>query len=750
MRIGIFTYGASEGAATLRQAINERFEDSDPARILLRNGNSRFRGRSGDFIINWGSRNSENVSTVTGSGTLINSVAAVSRAANKDRTAEAIGDLMVESTTSPLEAEEWKNAGFGVFARKELNGHSGSGIVYIANEEPEYLGNVEFSSSVIEAPLYTKAVMDSDRKEFRLHVFQGNVIAIQQKRRRNGWRENEDYSDIVRNHGNGWVFATSGITPSQHLLRTCIDAVDKLGLDFGAVDVVETSDVVKVYEVNTAPGLDSDTTREAYSQAFHQLVNDDPITVPDESYSLRETSDVTAPTPSSEVETFPAGAVEDAMRALSASESSDTESRLDNTIFRYHLFKRFVKEDLIELATSSLGRKNAMEHLFVAYSHLLDSGLNVDKMYSAETINEAFTWSQTPQGHSFWQSVHQNRNPSSKTVEDVLGETPACITRKTTLRLELDDICPTIMRMIAGTTSGQRNIEIGKYDRELTRQIFTNSVVYMELPHISNVWSSVNTYINAVADGGDDFPLRSKILASPISRNVIKRLGFEAGVKLMSSFSTYYDQNTNANISNFMRTLDLTSEQRRLFNKANDMYMNGEVFEPIIYSVEPEELPESNYKTFYSDFVCKALADASGMSMRQASYELHLASTRTEVTVDEVPTFAFDWDNTPQGTVWWGKAMRGEDYLQLNTIPGNYPQFSEGPEETIPTPEPLPVMPTAQTTERTVGVLYSVSLNGTPTVAQYTGNGKFAILGMDNEYPESIFDVVGLPVILNL
>ena len=158
-----------------------------------------------------------------------------------------------EWTLNYDEALNWVTAGHVVFCRTLTRAHSGRGIV-IARSAQE----------LVHAPLYTKYI--KKKKEFRVHVFNNQIIDIQEKRR--GFDAPEaDF--LIRNHANGFVFCRDDIIEPTDLRTTAIQAVASLGLDFGAVDMVWNEHYNKSYalEVNTAPGLEG-TTLETYSKAI--------------------------------------------------------------------------------------------------------------------------------------------------------------------------------------------------------------------------------------------------------------------------------------------------------------------------------------------------------------------------------------------------------------------------------------------------------------------------------------------------
>ena len=96
-------------------------------------------------------------------------------------------------------------------------------------------------------------------REYRVHVFDGNVIGVQRKLFKVGSR---NYDPIVWNLGTNWFFRDETerntrrhVTVSQLGIR----AVHALGLDFGAVDIINGEDGnFYVLECNTAPGLHPD------------------------------------------------------------------------------------------------------------------------------------------------------------------------------------------------------------------------------------------------------------------------------------------------------------------------------------------------------------------------------------------------------------------------------------------------------------------------------------------------------------
>jgi glutathione synthase/RimK-type ligase-like ATP-grasp enzyme len=141
-----------------------------------------------------------------------------------------------------------------------LTGHSGSGIV-IARDPLE----------IVDAPLYTKAAKHKD--EYRVHVFKGEVIDVQKKKRKLNWEGPTDSG--IRNLANGWVYARSDVSVPTKVIDAAVDAVNTLGLDFGAVDIGYNQHLDKaiLFEINTAPGLFG-TTLEKYKEVFTKYMEE--------------------------------------------------------------------------------------------------------------------------------------------------------------------------------------------------------------------------------------------------------------------------------------------------------------------------------------------------------------------------------------------------------------------------------------------------------------------------------------------
>ena len=249
MRAKIYPYKkGSKSAKALADALGIK-------RIKL--DGSKFVGKAGDFIINWGS--SKLPVDIAGDAVIINEPECVALAANKFKTFEALNQYGVSIppfTDNLEEAKAWPC----VVERHLLNGHSGAGI------------KIKQKGEVLEpCPLYVKYI--PKKSEWRIHVVMGNVIAVQRKARsRDVPDEKVDWK--VRNHDNGFIFARNeGAEPPYSVVHHAVNAVEALGLDMGAVDVIfnEKNDQAYVLEVNTACGLEGETVND-YANALGKIL----------------------------------------------------------------------------------------------------------------------------------------------------------------------------------------------------------------------------------------------------------------------------------------------------------------------------------------------------------------------------------------------------------------------------------------------------------------------------------------------
>lgn len=221
-------------------------------------------------FINWGASQmslwSENDSST------INAPFHVQKALSKLETLTILKEASVpclEATSEALLASQWVTQGLVLGRKDGLSG--GKGI----KKYEQGSGLVPTNTNHDFFVKYWKKT-----HEYRVHVFKGQVIDIQQKRRRTEWTGN--YDPMIRNFDNGWVFCHDNLKGSEHergqIGATAVAAVSALNLDFGAVDILaryKTSGVLSshvVCEINTAPGLEGQTL-EKYVTAIRGYLN---------------------------------------------------------------------------------------------------------------------------------------------------------------------------------------------------------------------------------------------------------------------------------------------------------------------------------------------------------------------------------------------------------------------------------------------------------------------------------------------
>lgn len=261
-RIRVLPYGPSDSVRELTSAINAKIQElrlNANVMSLVSEG-SRYRSRVGDIVVNYGNRRYNDA--FFGGATVLNSVVALNRAANKVAAFNALRLAevkTVEYTTDRELALNW-NQNEIVYERGTLTGHSGEGITVRLPRE-----------GIADAPLYTKGIQ-GPRREWRVHVFEGVITYVQKKIRRNGYRDLSTYREDIRNHHTGWVYSSNfQDAPPDQVLIQAHKAVSALGLNFGAVDLISKNTNAWVLEVNTAPGL-TGTTLETYTHNIVEFV----------------------------------------------------------------------------------------------------------------------------------------------------------------------------------------------------------------------------------------------------------------------------------------------------------------------------------------------------------------------------------------------------------------------------------------------------------------------------------------------
>jgi len=256
--VKLLRHGASNGARALARALGIR---------MLRLKGSRYRYRSGDKIINWGSSTDHGYPSCA----FINDPAAVAVAQSKTdtyRVLEEAGIPTCEWTDDRNEALRWCATGEARVIHRALDrGSQGRGMTVYSADGTEWSAPTHEMDALAYGGFFVKVFGNVlHNKEYRIHVVNGEVIDRQEKRRRNG--HERGVNPYIRSARNGWVFCRDGLQLDEAVDQAAIEAVEALGLDFGAVDIARSErGEVCVYEVNTAPGLEG-TTLDSYTRAL--------------------------------------------------------------------------------------------------------------------------------------------------------------------------------------------------------------------------------------------------------------------------------------------------------------------------------------------------------------------------------------------------------------------------------------------------------------------------------------------------
>lgn len=209
------------------------------------------------ILINWGCSDIPDVGHLV---QVINDPDAVTNSVDKVTCLEILknsGVPTVEFTKSQEEAKKWLKSGKTVYGRELTRASAGRGIHLFLSENPEV--------KIPKLPLYTK-FFKCDR-ELRVHVAFRKVIDFSEKRRVR-MKNPPENRFWVRTHRNGWIYAREGAQLHENVKRIAVEAIQAVGLDFGAVDIrALRNGTCAVLEINTAPGLTGQTL-DSYTTAF--------------------------------------------------------------------------------------------------------------------------------------------------------------------------------------------------------------------------------------------------------------------------------------------------------------------------------------------------------------------------------------------------------------------------------------------------------------------------------------------------
>lgn len=189
-------------------------------------------------MIRWGNRGESRFNAVGG---VLNSRSALNDASNKGRSLELLTNAGISVPPAATRFD-----GELLVGRTETH-VGGSGFYLITSQRDFDLARQHLHCTHFMAYIPTQ-------REYRIHVFNGAVIGAGEKLMST---DGTCTSLHIRNVGTGWTFRYANIDRiPREAERAAVEAVQALGLNFGAVDLLKsTGNNLYVLEVNTAPSL---------------------------------------------------------------------------------------------------------------------------------------------------------------------------------------------------------------------------------------------------------------------------------------------------------------------------------------------------------------------------------------------------------------------------------------------------------------------------------------------------------------
>lgn len=270
-------FAKQSGARMLSEALQaKRWRNKKPPELRIRN---KYNNKN-SVILNWGYNNPQNY--IIPLTINLNPNYKVANAVNKLITLRMLKEHKIPTLEFYESLQALKAAKIKpetkIFCRTLLTGSKGDGIVLKQIED----------NDIPNCNLYT--INFPKTHEYRVHVFNGKVIDVAQKKTMGEEKRNnhniKEINRLVRNLNNGWFYSKELTEYDETISELAVKAIKTLGLDFGAVDVLAKwsrpeeilggKRIFKnavVCEVNTAPGLQAESTLAAYVKAIKEYLN---------------------------------------------------------------------------------------------------------------------------------------------------------------------------------------------------------------------------------------------------------------------------------------------------------------------------------------------------------------------------------------------------------------------------------------------------------------------------------------------
>jgi glutathione synthase/RimK-type ligase-like ATP-grasp enzyme len=151
-------------------------------------------------------------------------------------------------TTDHQVVSQWLQEGATVVGRTLLRSSEGKGIVLFSPGD-----------NVTQCPVYTRYL--KKKKEFRVHVFDNQVVSVLEKRKKTGTDSTETK---IRNTKNGYVFCRENVVEPEGIRELAVKASKVTSSLFKGVDIGynEKLNQLFVIEVNSAPGCQGTTVQD--------------------------------------------------------------------------------------------------------------------------------------------------------------------------------------------------------------------------------------------------------------------------------------------------------------------------------------------------------------------------------------------------------------------------------------------------------------------------------------------------------
>ena len=168
---------------------------------------------------------------------------------NKLRVYEILQEAGISQPRLFRKNEEIPDNAFPLLARREYHSQ-GRDIIYVHNREE--LEDLDEDAYDFLVEYINKS------SEYRVHIL-GDDAFVSVKF--------EGRDPIVRSHSNGWRQIEYNREWHDELVMLATKAIDAVGYNFGAVDIIRKGNKLYVLEINSAPGLEP-RKLELYSQYF--------------------------------------------------------------------------------------------------------------------------------------------------------------------------------------------------------------------------------------------------------------------------------------------------------------------------------------------------------------------------------------------------------------------------------------------------------------------------------------------------